>query len=195
MNRFLCCRTLLLLGFVAVVAPACEGEVAPPETGLILEVRRPAADQDPFADPQVAFVELTAEGPDITPDQVQIVQKYTPGMQIELPTVPFGTKRQIRVGLWPKNAKSGLPAAPMLASGRTVPRDLVAGGLAIKLLPYVTRVNEFANVVNEINQPSLTDARIGATAVSASDSAVIIIGGATPKESATDPFDPASYQA
>ena len=189
-------HTLPLVALV-LLATGCGPDVADPLVGLGLSIRAPLNEQNPFFDPLVRFVELSAEGPDIAEGVYQLVKPYKSGAQLDLGIVPYGFRRQLRVGLWPMNEASGEPAGPMLAQGRTIPFDLtyddVAGAGARGLFPYVSRVNEFAAAIGETGIAAVVDARIGLTAEELPDSTVMILGGGAPKPAATDPWDPASY--
>ena len=196
MHRSPIARVLPLLAGLVLLVSGCSDQVAEPLVGVGLSIRAPLDTQNPFFDPTVAFVELTAEGPDIGEGAVQFVNPYSPGAQIELGAVPYGLHRQLRVGLWPKNETSGEPIGPMLAQGRTIPFDLTAADLtasgAKALFPYVTRVNEFATAVSD-GGAAVVDARVGLSAEELPDHTVMMLGGAVPKPAATNPYDLASY--
>lgn len=192
-------RSAHLLAALALLVSACGPGEEAPLSGMGLSIRAPLAEHNPFADPHVAFVELTAEGPDLVEGQAQRVLPYSPGAHLDLPAVPYGFQRQIRVGLWPRNEANGQVDNPLLAVGRSIPVDLsyddVKGSGARPLFPYVTKVNTFAPAIGESGQAAATDARIGATAERMPDHSVMIIGGGTAKADAKDPWDPKSYTA
>jgi len=194
----LLCRPLIALPLLALLV-GCGPDVADPLEGVGLSVRAPLNEQNPFFDPLVAFVELTAEGVDIPENSAQKVDAYAPGKEFSLDVVPFGFRRQIRVGLWQKNPESGQPDGPMIGIGRTIPFDLSYDDILAKgariFFPYVTRLNEFAAAVGETGVAAAIDARVGLTAEALPDATVMIFGGGVPKPASTDPWDPASYSA
>jgi len=186
---------LVLLGDLA----GCGQSVADPLIGLGLSIRSPLNEQNPFADPLVAFVELTAEGPGVKVEaaQTQVVVPYPASEPVDLSMVPYGFRRQVRIGLWQLNPETGQPAGPIIGTGRTIPFDLsydeVAAGSGKSLFPYVTRVNEFASAVGESGVAASIDARVGLSAEQLPDSSVMFIGGGVPKAGAKDPWNPESY--
>lgn len=179
---------------------ACDPGIAPPPQALQLVVSAPLGTDNPFADPSVKFVALSAEGPGITAGSHQIVLAYTPGMTIDLGNVvsgadlpvPYGDARQFRLELYPADV-NGTPTFPIKAHGRTVPVAVRQGEAAQQVGVYVTKVNHFAAPVNAGKIEAQVDPRAGASVIARPDNNVMILGGAAPKNAATDPWDPASF--
>ena len=157
-------------------------------------VRSPSGAHDPLSDPEVAFAELTVEGPGLKEGEHQLVTPYLPNAKLKVDDVPDGLSRQLRVGLWPKG-DSGEPIGPMLAQGRTIPFDLgeASAAQASGLFAYVTFVNQFAPAIGESNTAAAIDPRVGLSAESMPDWSTWLLGGGVPKPGASDPWDPVGF--
>lgn len=191
---------LCLIPILCAAAAACDPGVADPPVALTLKVAGPLAPDSPFADPEVRFIAMIAEGPGIVDGAHQIVQKYLPGMALDLGAlltqkdqpIPYGDARQFRIELYPADV-NGLPTSPIRASGRSVPVAIAQNDQPRVHTIYVSKVNQFAAAVSDAKVPAQVDHRVGASLVATPDNNALIIGGSKPKTAATDPFDPLSY--
>jgi hypothetical protein len=187
----------LALAFCAI---GCDPGIALAPQALRLVVASPLGNDNPFADPAVKFVALSAEGPGIIDGGHQIVLAYTPAMSIDLGNllsdtdkpVPYGEARQFRLELYPADVND-TPTFPIKAHGRSIPVNIRQGEASREISVYVTKVNHYAGAVNANKIEAQVDARAGASVIATPDNNVMIIGGATPKTAATDAWDPDSY--
>ncbi len=177
---------------VPVALGGCAQEIAEPTQGLAVVIKAPLGADSPFANPDVKFVALIAEGPGISTDPNQapaVVVPYSgPGQQMAMPAVPYGPARQIRVELYPADA-NGLPTFPVLGRGRTVPKDVDTGTTHL-VQAYVMRTNNWAAPVSDQTQEAKTDARVGLGAELQPDGSVVLAGGAEIADSKASPLEP-----
>lgn len=193
-------RTATIAAFCLFAVVACDPGIAPPPDALKLSIGAPLGAENPFADASVKFVALSAEGPGIPEGGHQIVLAYTPGMKIDLGgllgkndlPIPYGDARQFRLELYPAGV-NGTPTFPIKAHGRSVPVAVRQGEASKSISVYVTKVNHFAAAVSEANIEAQVDPRVGTSVVATPDNNVMILGGAAPKNAATDPWDPNSF--
>jgi hypothetical protein len=169
------------LAATAIVAlSGCEPSVAEPTQGLAVLIKAPLGSENPFSDANAAFVALVAEGPGIStvPNEApQTVQPFVgAGQTLKMPAVPYGAQRQIRVEIYPKDS-SGLPSLPVLARGRTTPKDVNAGETFL-VHAYVSRTNAWTVPISNESQEALTGPRHGAAIEQLPDGSVLIAGGA-----------------
>ncbi|MCB9737759.1 MAG: hypothetical protein H6747_00715 [Deltaproteobacteria bacterium] len=184
-------RVPLLAAVGTLALAGCAQEVADPTQGLAVVIKAPPGADSPFANPDVKFVALIAEGPGLPTESSlapNTVQPYTgPGQTLVMPSVPYGLGRQIRVELYPADA-NGIPTFPVLGRGRTVPTDVDTGSTHL-VHAYVTRTNNWTSPVSDQTQEAKTDARVGLGAELQPDGGVIIAGGADAGAGSTAPFE------
>ncbi len=177
----------------ATALSACTQTAAAPPEKLHMLVRAPSDADNPFlASANGAFVAVTAEAPDIPPDKYQVVQPYKSGMSVALPDLPFG-RRQVRVEVWSRDPATGNPAPPILGRGRTVPVNVTRDGAASTVHPYITKINQFAPVVDDTGIAAKLDGRVGAASVTLPSGQVLIVGGGALSGTAKNPYDPTSF--
>lgn len=189
----------------ASLLAGCGSDSATPPTKLSLEVAYPFGGnaENPFTDPNAAFVKVIASGPGLAADKYSVIKPYTPGGSLALSCdqsgacdgVPFGDARQLTVELWSKDPTTGKVAQPILARGRSLPFDLSKSGKAETASPYVTKLNRFAPIVDAAgNRPSF-DGRAGHTVsnLPGSNGPVLIVGGAAVGSNKTDAYAPETY--
>lgn len=176
----------------ALTAAGCAQEIADPAQGLAVVIKAPPGADSPFANPDVKFVALIAEGPGLSTEPNEapaVVQPYQgPGQTLVMPAVPYGPARQVRVELYPADA-NGLPTFPVLARGRTVPKDVDTGATYL-VQAYVTKTNNWAPPVSDQTQEAKTDARVGLGAELQPDGGVILAGGGEIADGSVLPFEP-----
>ena len=170
---------IVLCGAAMTLLIGCEPEVAASTQGLAVLIKGPLGDDSPFADAAASFVALIAEGPGIStvPNQApQAVQPFVGnGQDLQIPAVPYGLQRQIRVEVYPKDA-NGAPSLPVIGRGRTAPRDVNAGETYL-VHAYVTRTNNWTVPISNETQEALTGPRHGLAAELMPDGNVLIAGG------------------
>ncbi|MCO4760450.1 MAG: hypothetical protein KC502_03055 [Myxococcales bacterium] len=181
---------LSLLCVIATAAAACAAPPGEPVQGLAVAIKAPLSD-NPFDDPETAFVAMVAEGPDIPADKLQVVKPYSPNMPLTLPAVPYGYGRGMRIELYSKDV-NGQPTFPVRGRGRTVPKD-VRHGETFLVHAFVTKTNAFSAPFNNANQEVITDGRVGASVIAMNNEQVLIAGGADPVAGATDVHDVKSW--
>lgn len=176
---------------------ACEPAATPPSNLLGVAVRVPVDEDNPLASVTARFIALIANGPGLQTDAINSgAVAYQPSMQLVVPAIPFGANRQIRVEVYDGNELGPVAA---VARGASVPVNIVAGSPQQFVHPYVTAINQFANVYSELDEfgdsPKvfLDGAHVGLAAVSLASGKVLITGGGEPKAGAKNPFDPTSY--
>lgn len=179
----------LLGGILLLTAGAGCSQTAADVDGIRLVVRTPDGEENPFGLAEAAFVAITAEGPGVA--EQYIVKVYDPGMIIELPGIPFGQQRQVRVEVWGAD-EFGKPSEP-LGMGRTMPVNVASGQSPVVLDAYVTRVNRFAPVYDNGGGLATSDSRVGASSVVMPDGKVLQFGGGT-LAAGKSPYDPANYK-
>ncbi len=179
----------LLGGILLLTAGAGCSPTVTDVDGIRLVVRTPDGEENPFGLAEAAFVAITAEGPGVA--EQYIVKVYDPGMKIELPGIPFGQQRQVRVEVWGAD-EFGKPSQP-LGMGRTMPVNVVSGQSPVLLDAYVTRVNRFAPIYDNGGGLATSDSRVGATSVVLPDGKVLQLGGGT-LAAGKSPYDPANYK-
>jgi len=185
---------ILFIGALIMGAlSACTQTVAQPPEKLHMVVRAPSDADNPFlASPDGAFVAITAEGPELPADRYVNVQRYKSGMSVALPQLPFGVNRQIRIEVWSRDAASDKPLKPV-GRGRSIPVNVSAEGAATTVHPYVTKINQFAPVVDDQGIAAKLEGRAGAASVALPNGQVLIAGGGTFSGTAKTPYDPASF--
>jgi len=188
---FKCLQIYLTLGLAALVA--CQRPEVAPTSLLGLFIDSPK-DDSPFAQPEAAFISLIAEGRDIAENSDYAIQPYTPGMDISLPKMPFGTKLQVRVDLYSANADNQ-PAA-LIGRGLCMPLDIAkTTTAAVQRRAYVTRTNKFSPAEDENHvKAALTEARIGGMTATLPDGRVMFMGGGALKKDAKSAFDVINFQ-
>jgi hypothetical protein len=198
---------LALALLTAAGLAACEPEAPTPPNKLSLEVAYPfgADSENPFTDPNAAFVALTAEGPGLAGGKYRVVKPYVPGGSLNLSCdeagncdgVPFGQGRQISVELWSKDPQSGQPSPPILARGRSIPFDFTKSSKGELAFPYVTKLNRFAPAVTANGDRAIMTGRAGQTSatVPGTKGQVVFIGGAKVAANKNNAYDPASYES
>jgi hypothetical protein len=183
------------LALVATALGGCEAEVAEPTQGIAVYIRAPLGAENPFKDPESAFVALVGEGPDISLEPQlapSVLEPYSgPGMQLTLPALSYGKRRQIRVELYSKNVNGG-PDFPVRGRGRTLPRDIEPGAAPQPAVAYVTPTNAWTTPISDLSVEAPLDARVGAGVEELADGSVLIAGGADVGDPSASPFSAAA---
>jgi hypothetical protein len=188
-------RFLFALPIVALLS-ACQPAAIKPDTKVVVNVRVPANDDNPLAGANAGFIALIADFPG-SDGKLFDIQRYAQGVQVKVPTVPFGQGRQIRVDVYEGTDQPTVP----FARGTSVPVDVAASSPPVELHPYVTLINHFAAIFGEPDtdgnsiQTALPDSHVATAVVALPNGKVLMAGGAVPKAGAKNPFDPASYSA
>jgi hypothetical protein len=186
---------LVFVCLVAVVsAAACSSEPTSKQ-GLGIRVAVPVeGDDNPLLQAGAAFVAVTASGDngDLTKP---VVQPIGPKASIELPFIPYGSNRQVRVEVYSKGA-NGQPEA-LIGRGMSMPKEVADDGKIGQAVVYLTRNNRFAPAVKDDGTTAALDvARAGACAVAVpagGEEYVFVLGGAAPGAGAT--ADLASFKS
>ncbi len=184
-------KILLPLG-LSFAAGCTRPEVAPTSLlGLFIDSPK---DDGPFTQPEAAFISLIAEGRDIPENSDYAIQPFTPGMDITLPKMPFGTKLQVRVDMYSANADNQ-PAA-LIGRGLCMPLDINKSDAApLQRRAYVTRTNKFSPAEDENHlKAALTEARIAGMTATLPDGRVMFMGGGALKKDAKSAFDVKNFQ-
>lgn len=199
----------LFAGLAAGACLGCAPQLPPAQRFLAAQVTdmppivvKSATDtaDDPFANPDAAFLALTLEIGGVADGAMRVVRadvpKKPPVLQCPGPfclQVPVGVPVQARVELWSKG-ETGLPLAP-LARGRTLP--FVGGNRDddAKAQAYVVKCGGFSLATANDGSAATFAGRIGVGAALMRDPAdgVILAGGAQLKPDATDAFDPQNW--
>ena len=175
---------------------ACTATTTAPSTKIVVNVRVPANDDNPLGTVDSRFIALIADFPG-TDGKLFDIQRYQPGVQVKVPTVPFGPARQIRVDVYKGEDQPTVP----FARGTSVPVDIYSTSAGVELHPYVTRINNFAAVFGEPDadgaspQTVLASPQVGTGVAALPNGKVLMVGGGVPKAAAKNPFDPASYSS
>ncbi len=183
----------LALPALALLA-ACQPASAPEDKKIGVVVRVPANADNPLGTLDSRFIAMFADYPGSN-GGLHDVQRYGAGVQVKVPTVPFGPARQLRVDVY---TGEDAPAA-IFARGISVPVDVYADSADVVLHPYVTRINNFAETFGEPDgdgnspQTVLPGPHAATGLATLPNGKVLLAGGGVPKGSAKDPFDRASY--
>ncbi len=185
---------VVLLGTTLCLVAGCQSSTTATAPQLAVTVRVPTGADNPLADADARFIAAIAEYPGAG-TKLSTVQPYVPGLQLKVPAVPFGASRQIAVEVY---SGSESPQS-RIARGASVPIDVTGSTPAPALHPYVTRINSFAPVFGEpdtggqAHKMVLAAPHVATSMVALPNGKVLMTGGAVPKPSAKDPYDPASY--